>query len=150
MKRIACAHENCGTFPMDDALYRKLQQTGESFTCPEGHPQSFTDSTHAKLKDARKQIERLKGRIENFKDYERRSWDKYLEEHDRRTHLETMLLSEKNGVIEVGPGEFKWSCPCGSRGRKAFETAEVAHAALADHHRRTECVGSCGLGRAVL
>lgn len=157
MKRVACAHENCGTFPMDDALYAKLQRTGETFTCPDGHPQSFTDSTYAKLKRARKLIEKLKqqvnhnrGRAEQYRDTIMDYVDDLHEERDRRKHLERMVLAERNGVIEVGPSEFKWSCPCGSRGRKSFESPDQAKRALAGHHDRTKCTGSHGLGRVLL
>lgn len=150
MKRVACVHDNCGTFPMDESLYHKLKSTGEDFTCPGGHTQHFGDSLKSKLDEAEKEIERLKAKVEQNRDAAMERWDEYIEESHRRKHLESIVLAENTGVIEVGPGEFKWSCPCGGRGKKAFESPEEAQRALSDHHERTECVGNTDLGKVLL
>ena len=144
MKRIACANENCGTFPMDDELHAKLQQTGETFHCPEGHPQHFGETTESKLREEvkrlRQKVEKLESHLNRRRERLHDAWDERQDERQRRKHVERLLLEHVNHIVEVGPGEYKWACPCGSRGQKAFESIEDAQDAYMDHHRR-----GCGL-----
>lgn len=151
IKRIACVAENCGTFPVDRELYEKLKRTGDTFSCPEGHEQYFTktilDEKNEEIQALREEIAELQTRIETleyregrFKERSKKAWDDYLEERERRRVAERVLLRNVVGIVEVGPGEYKWSCGCGNRGQKAFESAEAAREAYRDHQRRQGCV----------
>lgn len=134
--RIACATENCGSFLMDPALYQKLQQTGETFYCPEGHPQHFSD---AEILQYQQEIAHLKERLGFLEDECDEAWDEYLDERARRKTAEQLLLENVAGVIELWPDEWKWACECESHGAKAFETEEAAREAWQDHVRRKGC-----------
>ncbi|WP_135306319.1 hypothetical protein [Haloarcula amylovorans] len=140
--RITCVADSCGTFPMDDALVQKLKRTGQTFTCPAGHEQHFTESTEQKL---RERIEELEAEVERYKSKYRNSresrgtlYDELLAEKDRRKFAESRLLDYATGVIEVADGQYKWSCACDARGQKAFEDVEACQEAL-DRHQRRSC-----------
>lgn len=141
--RIACANENCGTFPIDRQLRNKLQKTGETFTCPAGHEQHFSESPLKKkeeqIKALKSKVEGLESRLEKYKGQAMDRWDETREERKRADHLERMLLSRANGIVEVGKDAFKWSCTCGSHGRDSYETAEEARKRFKEHQRRNDC-----------
>lgn len=143
MERVTCAQENCGTFVMDEELYNKLKRTGETFYCPEGHPQHFTETTANKLRsrisDLKEKIERVQSRLDRKKEMYHDARDQYFDESERRNFVESMLLSEVVGVVEVAPEQWKWSCACGSHGQKAFDDRDDAQAAYRKHLRRQDC-----------
>lgn len=153
VKRISCVAENCGTFPMDDALYKKLQRTGETFHCPEGHAQHFTETVEdrlrkriQKLEQKAKRVDELRRKLEREKkraDHESKQSDSLLErwreQREHRKHLEALVLEHVEGIIEIAPDEYKWSCGCGGRGQKAFDTEEEARDAYEEHRRRNDC-----------
>lgn len=143
--RVTCVAENCGTFPMDDALYRKLKRTGETFTCPSGHEQHFTESVEQKLRDRisdlKQSLQQKDRRIQSLEEEEDDLVDEILEYRRKADHLESLLLDSVSGVVEVAEDEWKWSCDCGSRGKKAFDTPEEARERLQNHVQRTDCDG---------
>lgn len=141
--RVACVHEDCGTFPMDRALYDRLKRTRESFTCPNGHEQHFTETQTSELKQ---QVERLQSnltakdetiadlreRIEREQDRKRNMMDRALDAERDWRHARDRLLDATSGVVEVAPETWMWACECGSRGRKQFSEPDEAR----EHHER--------------
>lgn len=140
VRRIACANRNCGTFPLDEQLYQKLQRTGETFHCPDGHPQHFSGSNTKKLKqrveELESKLERAKKRADRMNDRAHSAWDQYQEQKQRRKFAESRLLDYAKGVVEVGPEQFRWSCECDSRGQKTFADVDNAKSAFKEHRRR--------------
>lgn len=138
--RITCVAENCGTFPMDQALVQKLKRTGDTFSCPAGHEQHFTESPEKNLKERikslEKQLERSEERRERLDERVEDFWEDWKAEKRRRKFLESRLLDYAKGVVEVGEEQYRWSCECDSRGQKAFDDPEDALAALKRHRRR--------------
>lgn len=138
--RITCVAESCGTFPMDRALVQKLKRTGDTFTCPAGHEQHFTESPEQRYKE---RIKRLKEKISH---YERRvdslddslkdRWGDYKREKSRREYAESRLLDYVNGVVEVAEERYRWSCECDARGEKAFDDPDKCRYALKRHRNR--------------
>lgn len=142
--RVTCATENCGTFVMDVALYRKLQRTGETFHCPEGHPQHFTESTEQQLRDRIEELERkaqrYKKRAERHSDTLRDLWADRREERRHRKRIQQALLPAINGVVEVDDECWLWGCACGGAARSTFETKTRAEQGLRQH-RSQSCDG---------
>lgn len=142
--RATCATENCGTFVMDVALYRKLQRTGETFHCPEGHPQHFTESTEQQLRDRieelERKLERAKGRAESRGDAATSAWRAKRAEIKKRKRIQSALLPAINGVIEVDDDCWLWGCACGGAARSTFETKGRADQGLRQH-RSQSCDG---------
>lgn len=137
--RITCCQENCGTFPMDRALFQKLKRTGETWTCPAGHEQHFTESTEQQL---REKVDRLERKVSDLRESEREWFERWRDEKARRKDLETLVLDRATGVVKVGPEKYKWACACGSRGTKAFEDSEECRDAWQNHRRREGCGNS--------
>ncbi|QIO25486.1 hypothetical protein [Haloarcula sp. JP-L23] len=147
--RITCVADDCGTFPMDEALVQQLKRTGETFTCPAGHEQHFTDSPESRLK---RRIEKLEARaeelaeerdaaqrrLESFEEQADRWYDEAQTEKERRKFAESRLLDYATGVVEVADGGYKWSCQCGARGQKLFEEVDAAQVAY-ERHQRSQC-----------
>lgn len=132
-RRIACVNSNCGTFPMDEALFQQLRRTGETFTCPEGHKQHFTESKEKRLKE---KVKNLKRRVESKDSTIDDLYEDWREEKDRRKFAESRLLDYAKGVVEVAEDQFRWSCECDSRGQKTFSDVEAAKDAFREHRRR--------------
>lgn len=141
--RITCVKSDCGTFPLDRALYAKLKRTGEWFTCPDGHKQHFTESPEKQLRDRIENLEvevdRLEGRLSEYRDTSQKRWEERNEERKRRKHVEELFLSESVGVVEIYDGEYMWACECGGSGRKHFEDPDDAWSGLRDHLERQGC-----------
>lgn len=134
--RVACANENCGTFLLDEALYRKLKRTGDTFHCPEGHGQHFKSET----KELRERIEELENKLERAQKKAKREHGKAVDyrkklsdERDRVRRLKDKVLDDADGVVEAVEDEWAWGCACGSRGRKPFATEEAAREAYQRH-----------------
>lgn len=141
--RVACVAENCGTFPMDEARVRHLKQTGDTFVCPAGHKQHFTESPESKLRERigelERQVEREKKRAKGYKDRASDLWDMCREEKASRDRAEQALLDRSTGVVRFAEDSHKWACACGANGMKGFETADDARQAWKDHRRREGC-----------
>lgn len=141
--RITCCKENCGTFPMDAALVQKLKRTGDTWTCPAGHQQHFTESPNQQLRDRISEleatVESLQVRNEDLDETASAWYDSWRVEKERRKRLETLVLDRITGIIEVGEDECKWACACGGRGKKAFEDPEDCRDAWQQHRRREGC-----------
>lgn len=141
--RITCVKDNCGTFPMDNALYRKLKQTGDSFTCPAGHEQHFGGSPleekQERINSLKQKIDQLEDRLEQYREQRNEANQDYWDATQRIHRLETLLLENVAGVVEVDEDSWKWSCKCGSHGQKAFDTEEEARDRYERHLRRADC-----------
>lgn len=139
-RRIACVNSNCGTFPMDEALFQQLRRTGETFTCPEGHKQHFTESKEKqqkeKINSLQNKVKNLKRRVESKDSTIDDLYDDWREEKNRRKFAESRLLDYAKGVVEVAEDQFRWSCECDSRGQKTFDDVEDAKSAFQEHRRR--------------
>lgn len=134
--RLSCVSENCGTFPMDRALRDKLKRTGETFTCPAGHQQHFTESTEQQL---REKIERLEDRLETFEEWEDQLRESKREYRELSNLFRRELLSRVEGVVELGDDDgYLWGCKCGSCARKMFDERNDAEDAY-NTHRRQHC-----------
>lgn len=142
IKRVNCIADGCGTFAMDKALYDRYQKTGETFHCPAGHAQYFSESTESKLNNRIEELERKvrsrDRRIQNLLD----SIDRYRSdlntEKQRGKQLREALAD--NGVTGVIPGdeEWTWVCGCGGHGYKWFDEREDAEEALMAHREDTD------------
>jgi hypothetical protein len=128
---------------MDRALYDKLKRTQETFTCPEGHEQHFTESTtdeyERRIDELERKLELQAEHKERYEEYWRQAQERAWQNEKRAKHLEKRLLEHVHGVVEVAPSEFKWACECGSKGSKRFDTPEEAQAHHTEHFRRKEC-----------
>lgn len=148
--RLSCVAENCGTFPMDRALYDKLKRSGETWCCPEGHQQHFTETTEDALREElaelqrvveekERRISKLKQLTDSRNDSGRHWYDRAREKAERVNLLERMLLERAEGIVQVAPEGYKWSCSCGSRAQKVYDTPEEAQERYRAHARRTDC-----------
>lgn len=135
--RVSCATENCGTFPMDAALNRRLKRTGDTFTCPAGHSQSYGETEESRL---RERVDELEREAERAREDHREVWDKLLETNDELQALRRALYKHANGVVRVSDDDWRWACDCGGHGYKAFDTEERAERALENHR-----TGACDL-----
>ena len=87
MKELNCC--NCGTkFAMEDSIYAARREDGETFTCPNGHEQYFSESENKKLRD---EIKRLELRVERYQN-DSRYWRS-------RYHRVSRSLSATKGVV---------------------------------------------------
>jgi chromosome segregation ATPase len=138
--RISCVAENCGTFPMDKALKQKLQRSGETFCCPEGHAQHFTESKEQQLRERitglESELEQTKRRLQSREETLDEIWDDYQEQKDCRKFAESRLLDYAKGIVEVADETYRWSCECDSRGQKAFTDLDACQSAFQEHRRR--------------
>lgn len=160
--RLSCCKENCGTFPMDRALYDKLKRTGESWCCPEGHQQHFTETTEDELREViaslQKTVEEKERRISELESAQQRLSaaedaldrrrdtileyrDRIQEQRGRVSLLERLLLERAEGIVQVSPDGYKWSCNCGSRAQKVHDSEENARENYQQHLRRSGCEG---------
>lgn len=129
-KRINCVNDKCGTFTMDKALYKRYKKTGDTFYCPAGHGQHFTESTEQKL---REKIKVLQDRVDRLDDYSNTLWEDLQAEKDQRRALEKRYLDSQHGVVEVNDEAWMWACNCGGRGSKRFESESEARRAYGSH-----------------
>lgn len=82
MSAYACCHEGCGhRICFDDAVERRLRQTGEWWVCPAGHQQHF-DPKPTKDQKRIAELERLLQFAEEGAD---RAWEHYWEERRKGT-----------------------------------------------------------------
>lgn len=87
MKELNCC--NCGTkFAMEDSIYADRLQDGDTFTCPNGHEQHFSESENKKLRD---EVKRLKAMGESYIDS--RTWWR------NRYYTAKHSLSATKGVV---------------------------------------------------
>ena len=131
--RVSCATEGCGTFPMDRALNERLKKSGDTFTCPAGHRQSYGESTEDKL---RQQIRELKQRLEakqesvddwyqhfDAEQQERKKWERAY------YSLLSRFAERINGIVEIeddAGDEYIWVCECGSHAQRPAENKTTA------------------------
>jgi len=149
--RVTCVHENCGTFPMDQALVAKLKRTGDPFTCPAGHEQHFTGTPpkqrlQERIQELETTVERLEAEVEDWRQEANDAWDDVLDLQRQRRTLESALYERADGVIQLMEDEdYRWACACGSHCRTSFATEKDARDAL-DLHRQDSCdhTGSAG------
>lgn len=134
--RINCVKDGCGTFPMDRALYNRYKRTGETWHCPAGHAQHFTESTEQKLRDRIDGLERKVKRLKRHADNSHQAWRK---EKTRRKHLEQIVFERVTGILQFGEDDYRWSCSCGGHGIKGFDTPEDARGAWQGHRDRQGC-----------
>ncbi|MWG36562.1 hypothetical protein [Halomarina oriensis] len=144
MARLTCAHSNCGTFLMDDALVQRLKRTGDPFYCPGGHEQHFDGaSPEAKLRERIAELEqevtRLTERAKNTREQLFDTYDELRDERARRKHVEALYLAGQEGVVEITDDVYRWVCPCGASCRTDFETRGEAYGAYDDHRGRDAC-----------
>jgi len=139
--RVSCATENCGTFPMDKALNKRLRRSGNTFTCPAGHKQSY--NTTDPKKELREEISRLKqklsrteGRLENYRDNLSDMWDDLREERELREAIEKSILEDVDGAVEILEGRWKWACECGNKTTATYDTEREAWGKYDAHRER--------------
>ncbi len=98
---ICCA---CGTaFAMEETLYRNLlRRKGETFFCPNGHPQSYTGEP------IEKKYEKIKRALEN--ETTSREW--WQEEAEKKARS---LSATKGQLTKTKNRIAKGVCPCCNR-----------------------------------
>jgi hypothetical protein len=94
LKEITCC--NCFThFAMDDVLYRRRREDGQSFWCPNGHGQYFTET----------EVERLKRENQALKND--KLWAEEERDREYQAHLET-----KRNLRKIKRRVANGVCPC--------------------------------------
>lgn len=160
--RINCVKDGCGTFPMDQALYHRYKQSGETWHCPAGHAQHFTESTESKLRNKVKQlqqeikrlernqadelkqeVERLEHRLEIAENRSRKEYQKanQAEQLARQLYDEIIPYWQNNrhsGVVKLTTRHYTWICRCGGYGRSFKRNREDAER-LYEMHQQQSC-----------
>lgn len=141
--RINCLKDDCGTFPMDRALYNRYKRTGDTWSCPNGHRQYFTESTEQPL---REKISRLQTRIDSILNSLDRERDEKHKHKNAKLALRDELITVKrqdnpDGVLELYDDHYVWVCECGSNGVKPFGEEREAWDAYDGHRERMHEVG---------
>ena len=97
---------NCFThFAMDNDLYRRRNEQGGTFYCPNGHGQHFTENQVEKLK---KQNASLSKRVDWAEDSARRARDEAEQVKRERTAIKGHLTRTRKRIANG-------ICPCCSR-----------------------------------
>lgn len=97
---------NCGMqFGLTTDYQKRRRRDGESFYCPSGHPQSYTESEIDKLK---KQVRQKNEALER-----ERGWRRQAEEDHE--HTQRRLTSTKGVVTRIKNRVSKGVCPCCKR-----------------------------------
>lgn len=101
---IDCA--SCGIlFAITADLEERRREDGQSFSCPNGHPQHFTAS----------ELDRAKKRIKTLEEEIERKQRRYAQEKDARERTERSLAATKGQVTKLRKTITAGLCPYGCR-----------------------------------
>lgn len=143
IERLTCPNENCGTFPMDAELVKKLRRTGETFTCPGGHSQHFGETTETRLRgrveELERRLEREERRRENLEETIEQYREQYQAERGEKNAIRKTLLPEAGGVVELDGDVWSWGCECGGYAYSTFGSEREARGAYGNHRDGDAC-----------
>lgn len=105
----------CGvTFGLTDRFRDEHVENGKDFYCPNGHPQHYTTSLAAQLKEAQAKAERER-------EWAKRYADMYHGEQRRHGATERRLAATKGVVTKMKNRAKAGICPCCNRHFEALE-----------------------------
>ena len=93
---------SCGVdFAMTDDLIRARRRDGKTFWCPNGHPQSYTETDATRLKKAQQELERARATQTHLR--------------DQRDAAERSASAYKGQVTRIKKRVGNGVCPCCNR-----------------------------------
>jgi len=92
----------CGiTFGMTQGYYDLRQRDGESFHCPNGHRQFYTNSEKKKMADIKKELQRTQENMQFW--------------HDQAEEKARSLSATRGQITKIKNRVAKGICPCCNR-----------------------------------